>query len=721
MGVSLEDLDVAPEQIVLAVGAVVQIEVEGRLSDGQRVDLTSGVQGTTYASSAPTIASVSRDGLVRGLGPGSSVVRVVQGSFTVSVPVTVVPVPASITELIVEPSPIFLDVSEERRVRVLGRSGSQLVVLPQDELQFRVLPSSTGMFARVNAAGVVTGLMEGEAILRVERGTLFAETEIQIGMGTRVVSLSVEPEEFELRSSESVQLEVLAVFANGTGRDVSADGETSYRALAPFVRVGPTGLVTAERAGETAIIVSYRQIVTQVRVIVIDDGPPTALTVTPNPLALAVGGFVDVRVIASYRSGDELNVTLDAAFLAPASGELAWDATRRVMRGVRTGFGDFAFRFDGITATVPFVVVDDIDDLVLEFDPNPIVVEVGEDVEFSLRARLPSGISVEITFFDDVEFVIADPRIAEAVPGLVTGTAIGSTILEGRVSGEIVRVAVEVVPSSDRPFESLALSAPPSIRVQRPVGYRVVALRADGTGADVTSSSELSVTTDRANVVRISGAGLIGLSAGQATIRANFRGLSSERSVSVSALADPVTGLQFRPPSLSLDVLEIGTTRAEARTDGAPTPINVSESSDLLLVQSPELSADVRDEEVRVVGLRQTSAAGGRLLAFYRGLSTTLPVQVAGASLTRLLVEIPLATLPVGAEQLVFVFGVLSDGSVIDVTDLPGLEVVSSNPSVLGVEQDDGGVIAFALAPGSAAVIATLGTFAADAAVEVRR
>ena len=80
---------VAPVTALDGAGEVVQLESTGELADGSREDLTAGSTGTNYFSSNPEIATVTADGLVTAVSPGTVLVSVRNEGVLSTVRVTV--------------------------------------------------------------------------------------------------------------------------------------------------------------------------------------------------------------------------------------------------------------------------------------------------------------------------------------------------------------------------------------------------------------------------------------------------------------------------------------------------------------------------------------------------------------------------------------------------------------------------------------------------------
>ena len=83
----LLSVSISPDALQLQVGDEVGLTVEGIYADGSQVELSHSTQ-TSFVSESPSIATVTRDGLVTGIGVGSTRIRI-RGKFVV--PVTVKP------------------------------------------------------------------------------------------------------------------------------------------------------------------------------------------------------------------------------------------------------------------------------------------------------------------------------------------------------------------------------------------------------------------------------------------------------------------------------------------------------------------------------------------------------------------------------------------------------------------------------------------------------
>ncbi len=694
---TLESLSVEPADVTIAVGARVQLEVFGRLSDGRVIDLTPESSGTRYGVSPTGVADISPDGLLEGRSLGSAVVTVNQAGAAAEVRVTVVDLPDDITSIRIEPNPVQLESGAQRRVTVIG-AGEGEVVLPASELTF----STDGpAIATVDAEGIVRAVSPaGETTLRVDFRGLSATADVVVGdPERRLVDLRIEPAEFELEVGGRQQLEVRAVFDDGLQTDVSSDPQTAYTSESGAVTVSAEGLVVGQSAGDDVVRAAFGGRTAEASVAVFGDSPVLELVVEPNPVALEVGGSTEVLVQARFQSGELRDVTAEAAFTAPPGDVLRYDAERRTLTGIREGFGDFGFTFRGARTDVPFVVFDDIDEVELRIEPNPIVLAVDEQTPFTLIAVFPTGLEFDITLFPLVSYRLTDP-VAEVEPGLIRGRSAGAAELVAEVDDLEARALVEVL--DERPeLDRIVINAPREIRLGRTANFQVVAIFTDGTGQVITGSPDLNLEVEPADVLGLPSPGtLSGLREGEGVLSASFLGFEDRVDVRVTRLVDPPGGLEFDPDSLRLEAVESAPFRVLLQSPDGTT--DVTNDPRLLLVRSREVWVSREGGQAFATALRNGS---GRVEAFFEGLQAVLPVTVVGPSVIGIRIDAP-DELAEGATAFIFVFADLSDGSdrVIPF-DTPGFDVSTSEPAVATVTNG----LLRALSEGETELVAELG------------
>jgi len=682
----LVGLEVEPSQLRLAVGAEVQLEVTGTLSSGDQVDLSAGAEGTQYDSSAAA-ASVSEDGLVRGVAPGNAVVGITQVGQQASVAVEVAPLPDDLVAIRVEPDPLVLAPNEERRVRVLGidQSGASLV-LPVEDLSFEIANRSV---ARVDAVGNVRALGQQAATnLTVEFADLATVSTVRVERPDATLeSLSLEPDGGEISVGERLNLTLIARFNDGSARDVALEPESSFSATGGALSVSNDGLLIGNSPGTAVVTAQFGGREVSAEFSVVGNVDVDRLVVEPSPVALEVGGNQALTITAFFSDGSEDDVT-ELAELAPLNNAVRWEPEQRRLVGVQEGAGTLRFRFGGGTTVVPFAVIEDFDQVELFFTPQPIEVERGQSQSFQLFARLPNGDSVDATNFPGVMFEMADTDVAtlELPPEpSVRGVSVGVTTLTATFQDISASTRVVVAPDTSQ-VVSLIISSPTVIPLNQPFQIQVIGVLADGNAVLLNGDPSLTVVGNPSAIVVVNQSGasieLRGARAGTGAIEASFRNLDATRSVRVLAGADPVVSIFFDPDRLDLNAGQVGSTLLRARRASGAEFI-VGPNAGLALV--PDLGITASQGATASINVSGLTGGEFQVRAFFQGLSSILPVRISGSSMIVGIQLITLDTLDEGDFAEIRVLGTTADGGSVELTDDPGVSLSTDDPMVARV------------------------------------
>jgi len=152
-------LNVAPNPATIARGATQQLTVTGRYTDGTQLDLTSG---TTYATSDATIATVSAGGLVTAVAPGAATITATNtASGKTGTTAVTVTAPALVSIALSPVTPIVgINTTQALTVTSTFADGTNAVTTSG-----ATFTSSDATIARIDTAGVVTGVGAGTALI----------------------------------------------------------------------------------------------------------------------------------------------------------------------------------------------------------------------------------------------------------------------------------------------------------------------------------------------------------------------------------------------------------------------------------------------------------------------------------------------------------------------------------------------------------------------------
>lgn len=264
-----------------------------------------------WSSSKPAIAAVV-GGVVTPLAPGKATItcKAASGKAKATCAITVKPVGA--TSLTVEPSSLHLKVGESANLAA--------DILPLDAT-YRTpsYKSASTKIAKVDKLGVVTAIKAGKTSITVSLKGYSKKVKIPVVVEiVPVTSLTVAQTALELEAGKTGQLTATVLPADATFRTaLYKSGNTK------IAKVSASGLVTAVRAGTTAITVSVKGYATKITVPVVvkkaeggDGGKLTATVTAVRPIGLSYGrtgnnviSTVTIRYAVDCSSGGTATLT----------------------------------------------------------------------------------------------------------------------------------------------------------------------------------------------------------------------------------------------------------------------------------------------------------------------------------------------------------------------------------------------------------------------------
>jgi len=172
------------------------------------------------------------------------------------------------------------------------------------------------------------------------------------------VSLRVEPPEAAVKVGESAQFHGVAVYPDGSERDVTA--EAAWSVSDPQVASIASGLATGLKAGRTDVVADWQGLTGKALLVVVEEPePPTPLVlrVEPPEATVKVGETIQYRAIASFSDGSGRDVTQEAAWsIADAS---VASIASGLATGLKPGQTDVVAAWQNLTASAQLTVVEE--------------------------------------------------------------------------------------------------------------------------------------------------------------------------------------------------------------------------------------------------------------------------------------------------------------------------------------------------------------------------
>jgi uncharacterized protein YjdB len=302
--VTLVSIAVTPSPVAVAVAGTQQLTVTGTYSDSTTANLTAG---STFASSATGVATVSAGGLVTGVAAGTATITATHTASGKTATTTVtVSTPAPVLQSIaVTPSPVTVAIAGTQQLTVTGTYSDSTTANLTAGSTFA--SSATGS-ATVSAGGLVTGVAAGTATITATHTASgrTATTTVTVGTPAPVLqSIAVTPSPVTVAVAGTQQLTVTGTYSDSSTANLTA-GSTFASSATGVATVSAGGLVTGVAAGTATITATHTaSALTSTAAVAVSGAPPTG--------GLVFLGDYDAGVTFAGFGGAVNDVTIDAS------------------------------------------------------------------------------------------------------------------------------------------------------------------------------------------------------------------------------------------------------------------------------------------------------------------------------------------------------------------------------------------------------------------------
>ncbi|MBV7414186.1 Ig-like domain-containing protein [Aeromonas sp. sif2433] len=685
-------LTITVPPLTLAAGQSSQLAASGAYGDGTTKDVTHDVH---WSSSDPAIATVSLNGLVTAVAPGTATITGTLDGQSATLSVTVTNATLNAGGLTITVPPVTLAVGLSRQLTASGAYSDGTSADVTANVQWS---SSDPAIATVSLTGLVTAVAPGTATIT---GTLDGQsatlsvTVTNATLNAGGLTITVPP--MTLAAGLTGQLAANGSYSDGSSVNVTPS--VSWTSNDPAVAtVDASGLVTGVATG-TATITGTLDGQSATLSVTVTNATLNAggLTITVPPMTLAAGLTGQLAANGSYSDGSSVNVTPSVSWTSSDPAVATVDASGLVT-GVTPGTATITGTLDGQSATLSVTITNATLNVGgLTITVPPMTLAVGLTGQLAASGTYSDGTSADVTA--NVQWS-SDPAIATvSLTGLVTAVAPGTVTITGTLDGQSATLSVTVTNATIN-AGGLTITVPPMTLAAGQTGQLAAnGSYSDGSSVDVTASVSW-VSSDPA-VATVDASGLVtGVAPGTATITGTLGGQSATLSVTVSNAVLNAGGLTIATPPLTL---------AAGLTGQLVANGSYSDGSNVNVTTSVSWSSS--NPAVASVGLHTglvTAAAPGiaTITGTLNGETATLLVTVTNAAINPggLTITVPPLTLAAGLTGQLVANGSYSDGSNLDVT--ANVSWTSSAPAVATVGLNTG--LVTAVTPGVAVITGTL-------------
>lgn len=428
VAVPVGSVSVAPAALSLVPAQVASLAATVRDANGVVVS----DRPVAWSSSDAAVATVSADGAVTGVAPGSATITATSEDKSGSASVTVTRKPVG--SVIVTPPSVELTRGESVSLSATVRDTSGVVVTDRD-ITWR---SSDPGVAIVSTSGGVTGIAAGSATITATSEGTSGSAAVTV-VNPPVASVTVEPSSASVTVGATTTLTATVRDANGA---VVNDRPVAWRSSNDAVAtVSPDGVVTGVAPGTTTISATSEGKSGSASVTVTRK-PVGSVEVTPPSAEINAGTTLQLSATVRDTSGD---VVTDREVTWTSSDEsVATVSTSGVVSALDVGTATITAVSEGKSGSA-VVTVRPVPVASVSVDPGTATITPNQTVQVTATTRSEDGTVLTgrvITWSSDNESVA---RVSS--DGVVTGIAPGSASITATSEGKSASATVTVQPA----------------------------------------------------------------------------------------------------------------------------------------------------------------------------------------------------------------------------------------------------------------------------------
>jgi trimeric autotransporter adhesin len=507
---AVETITLTPPTVSVREGSSVTLSARATTVDGQ----PATGQTIFWSSSTPSVATVSRTGVVTALSAGETRVAASAGGRSATVPITVTP--RTVATVLLTPAALSLQVGgfTTLAARTVDADGAELVG------RTVTWTSSNSAVASVNAQGRVAGVAAGAATITATSEGRTAQSAVTITLAP-VAAVTIAPARDTIAVGGTRQLVPTLRDAGGavlSGRTIT--WSSSSLAIATVSSSGQVlglapGTVTITGASEgrsgTAVVVVLARLASTV-------------ILSPASGTLVVGATQSLTAQVTDAQGNILSdrpvtYTSDATAVATVS-------TTGVVTARAPGVARISAVSEGRTGSATFTVIP-VPVAALQLTPGTASLSIGGTAQLTAVARSAAGAALTGRA---ITWISGAPSIASvSTTGLVTAVANGVALVLAVVDGVTASATITVAPPPVAAISVVPLD--PSITIGGTV--QLTATLRTTTGTVLTGRTVAWSTADESIAFVSSTGQVVGLRAGTVRITATSEGVSASTLVTV--------------------------------------------------------------------------------------------------------------------------------------------------------------------------------------------
>ncbi|HWZ81840.1 MAG TPA: Ig-like domain-containing protein [Terriglobales bacterium] len=574
----LTAITITPSSAQIARATSQQFTASGTFNDGTNADITALVSWNSSQSASATVSSSpGTQGRALGVSAGTTSITANLGSLA-SAPAPLKVTNANLVSLAVGPAGSTVPLASSQQFVATGAFDDGTT---QDIAATANWNSSSPAVARVTSVGVVTGFGIGDADITASVGPVSNTATASVDASS-VSKITIVPVA-KIASNTSAQMRAVAVFSDGSSRDVTNTPGIAWSSSNSAVATvnAASGLASGQGPGSSNISAKLGSS-SGSTALAVSDATIQSLAVAPDQSTIAPSTTQNVIALATFTDSSG-HFQQDVSQVAVWSSDNTGVATvafakglQELATGVATGTANLTASFSdahgNLLSSSAALNVSGATLTGVSIAPGSVDVMFGGGQQFIATGNLSDGTQQDLTL--TAGWNSADPAVADVSPmGFASASGPGQTSIAATLSGvtgsgsllvnpgALVKIDICAASTAD-PLNNCPpldpISTPPPISFAKQIPYGVIAIGTftDGSRQDLTNSVRWT-SSDVSIAIVSNDPGIPGIATGVPR-QGSVTGFVSGR-VTVTATAGGISG--------NMDVFV---------TDATPVLINIT-------------------------------------------------------------------------------------------------------------------------------------------------
>lgn len=535
---AVDSISLVPAEAIIGVNSLLPLTATAFNESG--VVLSGRV--FTWTSSNNTVATVDRDGVVRGVSAGTATITVTSSGKTATAAVTVSA--SGNGSISLNTKNVSVGVSKTAPLYATVRDQHGAIV--GTAVSFTSANPAIATIASVGSQqGMVTGVSAGSTTFSAAAGGLTATGTIAVTAAV-VASVEVTPATVSMEVGQTQQFKAVAKDAGGV--EIPGRSATWSTSDADVVGVSSSGMAYGAGQGTATVTATIDGITSTPAAVTILPRSISSLRISPaGPIEIGVGQSVKLSTTVYDAAQNEMpGIKVDYA--SNKEGVAIVTSTpdlllkEGIVTGVSAGEAIITATAGGKTATVA-VTVKLLGPSSISVVPPAACVPLGSAIQVVGKVLDEAGNVITAP----IDWALSNPALGTITSnGLLKGLVSGTTNVVAKVGGLTETVSVTVCPATPASITISPSSFSLAVNGQQQLDVTVL----DAVGKPIANPT-ISFSSSAAGVASVTEGGLVkGLTQGSAVITVKAGDKSTTANVTVTNA--PVSSISISPSAVTL-------------------------------------------------------------------------------------------------------------------------------------------------------------------------